>query len=151
MEVRTFDLTVPVTRAFRMIWTTVGVGWISCGCVDLAGNAILGAVQIVLGIGFLGLSGPLKGVNRFIVTLSDTNLDIRTGLFRHRKIQWTSVSRINIELMKLEFVLAKGRNIKIDFTALSYNDNQVIRPRIIEAVTAFAEAKGIPVQDGRSG
>ena len=54
-------------------------------------------------------------------------------------------------MMKLEFRLAKGRNIKIDFSAMSYNDNQTVKPQIIEAVTAFAEAKGIPVQDGRSG
>ncbi|MDE2889444.1 MAG: hypothetical protein OXR72_14650 [Gemmatimonadota bacterium] len=53
--------------------------------------------------------------------------------------------------MKLEFVLAKGRNIKVDFSAMSYNDNQIIKPQIIEAVTAFAEEKGIPVQDSRSG
>ena len=29
---------------------------------------------------------------------------------------------------------------------MSYNDNQTVKPQIIEAVTAFAEAKGIPVQ-----
>ena len=60
MEERTFDLTVPLTRPFRVIWNIAGVGWIICGFVNVAGNTILGAVQIVLGLGFLGFSGPLQ-------------------------------------------------------------------------------------------
>ena len=104
---------------------------------------------MVLGLGFLFFSGPLQGVNRYIVMLSDASLEIVIGLFRHRKIQWTSMSKINLELMRLEFGLENGKNVKIDFSAMSYNDNQTVKPQIIEAVTAFAEAKGIPVQDGR--
>ena len=54
--------------------------------------------------------------------------------------------------MKLGFKLDNGKGFKIDFTALSYNDNQTIKPQIV-AVThgAFAEDKGIAVKDSRSG
>ena len=151
MEERTFDLTVPVTRPFRVIWTIAGVGWIICGFVNVVGNTILGAVQIVLGLGFLGFSGPLQRLNRYIVTFSDARLEIERGLFKHWRIPWTSVSEIHIELMKLGFKLDNGKSVKIDFAALSYNDNQTIKPEIVATATAFAEAKGIPVQDGRSG
>ena len=48
--------------------------------------------------------------------------------------------------MKLEFGLESGKSVKIDFTAMSYNDNRMIKPEIIAAATAFAEAKGIDCQ-----
>ena len=150
MEERTFDLTVPVTRPFRVIWTIAGVGWIICGFVNVAGNTILGAVQIVLGLGFLGFSGPLQRLNRYIVTFSDARLEIERGLFRHRRIPWTSVSEIHIQLMKVEIRLDSGKSLAIDFSNMSFSDNQIIKPEIVAAVTAFAEDKGIGVKDGRS-
>ncbi len=150
MEERTFDLTVPVTRPFRVIWNIAGVGWIICGFVNVFGNTILGAVQIVLGLGFLGFSGPLQRLNRYIVTFSDARLEVEIGLFRHRRIPWTSVSEIHIQLMKLGFKLDNGKNVKIDFTALSYNDNQTIKPEMIATASAFAEDKRIDVEDSRA-
>ena len=150
MEERTFDLTVPVTRPFRVIWTIAGVGWIICGIVNVLENTILGTVQIVLGLGFLGFSGSLQRLNRYIVTFSNTRLEIERGLFRHRRISWTSVSEMHIELMKLGFKLDNGKNVKIDFTALSYNDNQTIKPEMIATASAFAEDKRIDVKDSRS-
>ena len=151
MEERTFDLTVPITRPFRVIWTGLGVIWIFLGFVNLQENTILGVVQLVAGLIILPFIGLLHRLNRHIIAFNDTRLEIERGLFRHRRIPWTSVSEIHIELMKLGFKLDNGKGFKIDFTALSYNDNQTIKPQIVEAVTAFAEAKGIPVQDGRSG
>ena len=151
MDERTFDLTVPVTRLFRIIWVSYGVMLIVPGILNIIDNPFLGALQLVLGLITLPFMGLIHRINKYIITVSDANLKIERSLFRRRRVPWESISEIDIQLMKLEFVLAKGRNIKIDFTALSYNDNQIIKPQIIEAVTAFAEAKGIPVQDGRSG
>lgn len=149
MEERTFDLTVPVTRLFRTMWLTYAVILIFLGIANIKDNPFLGALQLVLGLITVPFMGLLHRINKYIVTVSDANLEIDRGLFNRRRVPWESISEIGIQLMKLEFVLAKGRNIKIDFTALSYNDNQIIKPQIIEVVTAFAEAKGIPVQDGR--
>ena len=149
MEERTFDLTVPVTRLFRVIWIVIGVGWIICGFVNIGGNAFLGAVQLVLGLGFLFFSFHLHRLNRYIISFYDAHLEIEKGLFRRRRIPWTSVSEIHIQLMKVEMRLASGKSLAIDFSNMSFSDNQTFKPRIIDAVTAFAEAKGIPVQDGR--
>ncbi|MDE3259308.1 MAG: hypothetical protein OYM47_15890 [Gemmatimonadota bacterium] len=151
MEERTFDLTVPVTRAFRGIWTGLGVIWIVIGFLNLEDNAILGAIQLSLGLLVLPFVGLARRLNRYIIAFKDGNLEIDKGLFIRRRIPWTSISQIRIELMRLEFVVDTGKSRKIDFTALSYNDNQTIKPRIIDAATEFAKAKGIPVQDGRSG
>jgi len=149
MEERTFDLTVPVTRAFRGIWTGLGVIWIVIGFLNLEDNTILGAIQLALGLLVLPFVGLAQRLNRYIIAFKDGNLEINIGLFIRRRIPWTSISQIRIELMRLEFVVDTGKRRKIDFTALSYNDNQTIKPRIIDAATEFAKAKGIPVQDGR--
>ncbi len=151
MEERTFDLTVPVTRPFRGIWTGLGVIWIVIGFLNLEDNTTLGAIQLAFGLLVLPLVGLAQRLNRYIIAFKDGNLEIDKGLFIRRRIPWTLISEIHIELMRVQFRLDSGKTVKIDFTALSYNDNQIIKPQIIDAVTAFAEAKGIPVQDGRSG
>ena len=144
-----FDLTVPVTRPFRGIWTGLGIIWVVLGFLNLEDNTILGAIQLALGLLVLPFVGLAQRLNRYIIAFKDGNLEIDQGLFIRRRIPWTSISEIRIELMRLEFVVDTGKRRKIDFTALSYSDNQVIKPKIIDAAIAFAEAKGIPVQDSR--
>lgn len=146
-----FDLTVPVTRPFRGIWTGLGVIWIVLGFLNLEDNTILGAIQLAFGLLVLPFVGLAQRLNRYIIAFKGGNLEIDKGLFIRRRIPWTSISEIHIELMKVQFRLDSGKTVKIDFTALSYNDNQIIKPQIIDAAIAFAEAKGIPVKDGRSG
>ena len=150
MEERTFYLTVPVTRPFRVLWTSLGVIWIILGLMYLQENTLLGAVQLGAGLIVLSGAGLLHRLNRHIIAFNDANLEIERGLFRHRRIPWTSVSEIHIELMKVVFNLDNGKSVKIDFTALSYSDNQTIKPEMIATATAFAEAKGITVKDSRA-
>ena len=57
----------------------------------------------------------------------------------------------NIELMRLEFGLENGKNVKIDFSAMSYNDNQIIKPQIIEAVTHSRRRRGSRYRTAESG
>ena len=147
MEERTFDLTIPVTRLFRIMWGTCATILIFLGIANIVDNPFLGALQLSFGLITLPFMGLLHRINKYIITFSNASLEIERGLFNRRRVPWESISEIGIQLMKLEFVLAKGRNIKIDFTAMSYNDNQIIKPQIIDAAKAFAEAKGIPVQD----
>lgn len=149
MEERTFDLTIPVTRLFRIMWGTYATILIFLGIANIEDNPFLGALQLLFGLITLPFMGLLHRINKYIITFSNASLEVVRGLFKRRIVPWESISKIEIQLMKLEFVLAKGRNIKVDFSAMSYNDNQTIKPQIMEAVAAFAEAKGIPVQDGR--
>lgn len=146
-----FDLTVPVTRPLRGIWTGMAVMFIVLGILNLEKNMILGAVQLALGLLTLPFVGLAQRLNRYIIAFSDANLEIDRSFFRRRRVPWESISGIHIELMRVHFRLDSGKTVKIDFAALSYNDNQIIKPQIFDAVKAFAEAKGIPVQDGRSG
>ena len=151
MEAQNFDLSVPVTRLFRALWITYGVILIILGVLNMTENSLLGALQLVLGLATLPFMGLLHHFNKYIIALNDANLKIRIGLIRNKKIQWESIREIHIQLMKVEFRLDTGKNAEINFSNISYSDNQIIKPQIFDAVTAFAEAKGIPVQDGRSG
>ncbi len=150
MEERTFDLTVPVTRPLRVIWTSLGVIWIILGLMYLQENTLLGAVQLGAGLIVLSGAGLLHRLNRHIIAFNDANLEIAKGLIGHRKIPWSAISEIHIELMKVVFKLDNGKSVKIDFTALSYSDNQTIKPEMIATATAFTEAKEIAVKDSRA-
>lgn len=151
MEERTFDLTVPVTRAFRGTQIALGVIFITLGIVNLENDTVMGAIQSLGGLLIVSFVCLAQRMNKYIIAFEDANLQIEKGLFRHHVIPWTSITEIHIRLMKVEFSIERRKDIEIDFTALSYNDNQIIKPQIIDAVTVFAKAKGIPVQDGRSG
>lgn len=149
MDERTFDLTIPVTRPFLGIQTAGGVVFFILGLLNLESNTVLGAIQSAGGLMLLIFVSLAQRINRFTVAFNDGNLEIVRGLFRHRNIPWGSINQINIQLMKLEFLLESGKRVKIDFTSMSYNDNQTVKPEIIAATTAFAEAKGIDVRDDR--
>ena len=51
--------------------------------------------------------------------------------------------------LKFEIALKDGKDAKWNFN-LSYTDNQIVKPRIIAALTEFAGTNGIPVRDSRS-
>ena len=86
-------------------------------------------------------------LNRYVIEFTDENLEIHIGVFRHRKIPWETVSEIHVRFMRVEFQIAGGKTEEINFRALSYSANQVIKPRIISGLKAFAEARGIPVRE----
>ena len=151
MEERTFDLAVPVTRAFLGIQTGLGVIFIVMGVLNLENNTALGAIQLVGGLLILISVGLVPRMNKHTLAFKDASLEIKKGLFRHHTIPWATISEIRLKPKKAEFVLGNGKRAEINFGRMCYNDNQTVKPQIIDAVTAFAEAKGIPVQDGRSG
>lgn len=150
MDERTFDLSVPVTSLFRSLWITYGVLLIILGVLTIKDNPFLGTLELALGLITLPFMGLLHRINKSIIAFKDGNLEIDKGLFKRPRIPWSSISEIHIQLMKLEFRLDSGKSEKIDFTAMSYNDNQLIKPEIIAAANAFAEAKGIEVKDSRA-
>lgn len=95
---------------------------------------------------FVGLTPRL---HRYIITFDDSYLTLDKSHFRPRRVPWTSITEIHIQVVKIEFLLENRKNITWNFD-MSYTDNQIVKPRIIAALNEFAQANGIPVRDSRS-
>ena len=147
MEERTFDLTPPVNRPVRVLWIVMGICWIMSGLFSLRGDHFVGVLQLAFGLFALPAGFLMQRFNKYVVEFNDENLEIRIGVLRHRKISWEAISEIHVRFMKVEFHVAGGRTEEIQFGAMSYSANQVIKPRIISELKAFAEARGISVRE----
>ena len=150
MESRTFDLSVPVSRLMIVTWTVFGVIEIAGGYFStLRGDGVFGGVQFAFGLIFLLFVALTQRVHRYVVTFHDAHLEIDGSLYRKRTIPWETISEVQVQLMKVEIGLKEGKRVKWNFN-LSYVDNQIVKPQIIETLNEFAAAKGIPVRDSRS-
>ncbi|MCY3763770.1 MAG: hypothetical protein OXH50_21195 [Gemmatimonadetes bacterium] len=147
MDERTFDLTQPASRPVQVLWIVMGVCWIMSGLFSLRGDDFVGVLQIAFGLFALPAGFLMHRLNRYVIEFNDESLDRRTGV-RHRKIPWEAISEIHVRFMKVELHLVGGRKEEINFGTMSYSANQVIKPRIISRLKAFAEARGIPVKEG---
>ncbi|MDE2889436.1 MAG: hypothetical protein OXR72_14610 [Gemmatimonadota bacterium] len=151
MESRTFDLSVPVSRILLACWSGFGALQVASGVFSIeSSNEILGVAQIAFGVFCCSSLFVLPRLNRYVIAFDDSHLTLERALVKARKIPWTSISEIEVQLMKLEITLKEGKNVQWNFN-LSYTDNQIVKPQIIAALTEFAETNGIPIQDGRSG
>ena len=150
MEEQTFDLTVPVTRGFLLTQTAMGVLFVVLGFIYLENSTLLGTAQLVAGLLILTFVGLVPRMNKHIIAFRDANLEIEKGLFRHDDISWPSIAEIHVETKKVEFILNNEKSVAINFGGMSYSVNQTVKPEIIAAATAFAEAKGIEVKDSRA-
>lgn len=147
MKTRTFDLSVPVSRLLLVGWTVFGIIQIASGFFARErGDDILGGVQIAFGLGFLLFVVLMPRANRYVIRLEDVYLRLERSLSRTRTIPWDSVSELHILLLTVDIVLKEGKTVKWNFN-LSYTDNQIVKPQIIAALTEFAAAKGIAIQD----
>ena len=147
MDERTFDLTQPASRPVQVLWIVMGVCWIMSGLFSLRGDSFVGVLQLAFGLFALPAGFLMHRLNRYVIEFNDESLEIRTGLFRHRKIPWETISEIHVRFMTVEFQVATGKTEEINFGSMSYSANQVIKPRIISGLKAYAEDRGIPVRE----
>ena len=148
MDERTFDLTQPASRPVQVLWIVMGVCWIMSGLFSLRGDDFVGVLQIAFGLFALPAGFLMHRLNRYAIEFNDESLEIHIGILRHRNIPWEAISEIHVRFMKVELQVAGGKTEEIQFGAMSYSANQVIKPRIISQLKAFAEARGIPVKEG---
>ena len=104
MKERTFDLTVPVTRQFRMIWWIMGILQIFNGLMSvIREEGLLASLQLAFGLFILAACFFMPRINKYIIAFCDEDLEISRGIFKHRKIPWALISEIHIKLMSVEF------------------------------------------------
>lgn len=159
-ENQVFDLTARVGWPNRFVWGLLALVFTANGLVNLArwNNTDSGGTQLlVLGLiqaclGLLVLPGSLlfKRLNKLVLAFSQEELLIQRGLFVRQRIPWDSLAGITLSLMTAEFVSREGPSRAIQFGLLGYADNQAVKPRILQTIRAFAQAKGIPVTEEES-
>ncbi len=149
MEERTYDLTVPVTRQLRVLWRILGVIQIPNGLMHIIrGDVILGIVIVAVGLMLLmPFRFFMQRLNRYLIVLRDEHLEIKRGIYKPRRVPWSSISEIRIELMSVGFHVDDARGEKISFSDMGYSDNQTVKPQIISDLRSLAEAKGISITD----
>ena len=147
MSDRTFDLTIPVTRPMWLLWRMLGVIQVCNGLLAIAReDHVLGGLSVVVGILLLlPLRLVLLPLNRYIVRLGDESVEIRRGFFGRRVIPWSSISKVKVGLMSVEFEVNGGKSATINFGAMGYTENQTLKPEIKSEVRSFVEEKGIEV------
>ena len=152
-----FDLSARVGLPNRFVWGLLALVFTANGLVNLArwNNIDSGATQLlVLGLVYLCvavlvLPGSLlfRRLNKLVLAFSQEELLIRRGLFVRQRVPWDSLGGITLSLMTAEFVPREGSPKVIQFGMLGYAENQEVKPRILQAIRAFAAAKGIPVSE----
>lgn len=147
MDERTFDLTQPASRPVQVLWVVMGLCWIMSGLFSLRGDNFVGVLQLAFGLFALPAGFLMHRLNRYVIEFNDEGLKIHIGILRHRKIPWEAISEIHVRFMKVELQVTGGKTEEIQFGAMSYSANQVIKPRIISQLQAFAKERGIPVRE----
>lgn len=152
-----FDLSARVGLPNRFVWGLLALVFTANGLVNLArwnhidsgGTQLLVLGLVYLCVAVLVLPGSLlfRRLNKLVLAFSQEELLIRRGLFVRQRVPWDSLGGITLSLMTAEFVPREGSPKVIQFGMLGYAENQEVKPRILQAIRAFAAAKGIPVSE----
>ena len=156
-EDQVFELSGRVGWPNRFVWGLLALVFTANGLlnlarwnnIDSAGTQLLVLGLVYLCLAVLVLPGSLlfRRLNKLVLAFSQEELLIQRGLFVRRRVPWDSVGGITLSLMNAEFVPREGPSRVIQFGMLGYADNQVVKPRILQTIRAFAQAKGIPVSE----
>ena len=150
MDGRTIDLTVQVPPQLRVLLVTLGVVHVLGGALFLSGgNELFGILNLVLGPSWLSWGLFYNRINRHAVVIHDEHLTICKGLFRNRRIPWTSILEIRFESTQMEIRVSRGKSATVKLGEMSNSANQTIRQEFVSKIRHFAEANGVSTVGGK--
>ena len=146
MEKRTIDLTVQAPPQFRVLPVTLGVLHIIGGFLFISGgNAYFGFLNLALGPMWLLWGLFYSRINRHMIVIHEGRLEICRGLFRTRRIPWTSISEIRFESTRMEIRVSRGKSATVKLGEMSHSANQAIRHEFVSKISRIAEANGVSI------
>ena len=149
MEDSKIDLTVQAPRQFRVLPVTLGVLHIIGGIFFLSGgNAYFGFLNLALGPMWLLWGLFYSRINRHMIVIHEGRLEICRGLFRTRRIPWTSISEIRFESTRMEIRVSRGKSATVKLGEMSNSANQTIKHEFVSRLRRFAEANGVSTVGG---
>ena len=149
MDKRTIDLTVQAPPQFRVLPVTLGVLHIIGGFLFISGgNAYFGFLNLALGPMWLLWGLFYSRINRHMIVIHEGRLEICRGLFRTRRIPWTSISEIRFESTRMEIRVSRGKSATVKLGEMSHRANQTIKHEFVSKISRIAEAHGVSIVGG---
>ena len=146
MDDRTIDLTVSIPPQFRVLLVTLGVFHVLGGALFLsAGNGFFGVLNLVLGPSWLSWGLFYERINRHAIAIDDEHIEIVRGLFRRRRIPWTTISEIRFESSRMDIQVARGKPATVNFREISSGASRLIRDEVVSKLRPLAEANGVSI------
>ena len=147
MDERTIDLTVSIPPQFRVLLVTLGVIHVLGGALFLsAGNGFFGVLNLVLGPSWLSWGLFYERINRHTIAIDDGQIEIVRGLFRRRRITWTTISEIRFESWRMEIRVTRGKPATVNFRETSSGASRLIRNELVSKLTPLAETNGVSIE-----
>lgn len=147
MNDRTIDLTVPIPPQFRVLLVTLGVVHVLGGALFLSGgNDFFGILNLVLGPSWLAWGLFYNRINRHAVAIDDRRIEIVRGLFRRRRIPWSSISEIRFESTRMKIHVTEGKDAAVNFREISSGASRLIRDEMVSKLRPAAEANGVSIE-----
>lgn len=147
VDEKTFDLSVPVTRWYRILMQMFGVLQMINGYFAIdRGDTFFGYTIAGFGAAITLSTSIVQRANRYWIRIGGEGIEITRG-WRTRRIEWDEVTGFTTRLMAVEMELKRGGQAEISFGELFYKDNQVVKPAILDRLKAVAEEKQIPWEE----
>ena len=147
MDDRTIDLTVSIPPQFRVLLITLGVVHVLGGVLFMSsGNGFFGVLNLVLGPSWLSWGLFYDRINRHAVVIHDENLEIVRGLFRRRRIRWSSISEIRFGSSRMDIQVTRGKPATVNFREISSGASRLIKHELVSKLTPLAQAKGVSIE-----
>ena len=147
MDDRRIDLTVSIPPQFRVLLVTLGVVHVLGGALFLsAGNGFFGVLNLVLGPSWLSWGLFYERINRHTIAIDDGHIEIVRGLFRRRRIPWTTISEIRFESSSMNIQVARGKPSTVNFREMSSGASRLIRGELVSKLTPLAETNGVSIE-----
>ena len=145
------DVSQPFPRVGRWIYIFGGVLYICMGIFTTRPDrALLGisyaTLNIALGVFWLGLGLSFERLNRRNLRLTDDAIISRSPLWT-RRIELSDVERIQQERMRLTLYRRDRRPYTLEMSMFTYDQNQALKPRLIEYLKHQSEQHGIPYNE----
>ncbi len=147
MDDRTIDLTVSIPPQFRVLLVTLGVIHVLGGALFLSsGNGFFGVLNLVLGPSWLSWGLFYERINRHTIAIDDGQIEIVRGLFRRRRIPWTTISEIRFESWRMDIQVTRGKPATVNFREISSGASRLIRDELVSKLTPLAETNGVSME-----
>jgi hypothetical protein len=147
MERKEWQYSLLSNRGVKAIWVVLGVSYLLQGYFSLdRSDTKFGIFQIVIGlVACFGATFLVPRLNRSRISVDESGVVLPRGVLRSRYVPWESVERLHLHRMGVDLEQSDGKTESVNFSQMTYNTIQSLRPELQSHLKQIAESKGIMV------